>query len=69
MPEFLAEGTAIHNLMNPDRIVIGTSQDQNGRDAFEVLSRLCRTSQDVKIVNPNIPSSELGKIFSNAMLA
>lgn len=40
MPEFLAEGCAIQNLLYPDRVVIGTTTDQNGKDAFELLKGL-----------------------------
>ena len=37
MPEFLAEGTAINDLVNPQRVVIGTRNDH----AFRLLSKLC----------------------------
>ena len=36
MPEFLAEGSAIRDLVSPQRVVIGTSNDS----AFDLLSRL-----------------------------
>jgi UDPglucose 6-dehydrogenase len=69
MPEFLAEGTAIKNLLNPDRIVIGSNHDPAGRDAFEVLENLCKPFPETKCINPNVASSELSKLFANAMLA
>lgn len=69
MPEFLAEGTAIKNLLNPDRIVIGSNHDAAGFDAFKVLETLCKPFPEVRVVNPNVASSELTKLFSNAMLA
>ena len=38
MPEFLAEGTAINDLVRPQRVVIGTRNDH----AFTLLSQLCK---------------------------
>lgn len=38
MPEFLAEGTAINDLVRPQRVVIGTRNDH----AFALLSQLCK---------------------------
>ncbi len=68
MPEFLAEGCAIANLLNPDRVVIGTTLDQNGRDAFDLLKGLY-SNFETKFVHVKTASSELGKLFANAMLA
>ena len=68
MPEFLAEGCAIKNLLFPDRIVVGTTTDQNGRDAFEVLKGLY-TNFNTQFVHVKTTSSEMGKLFANAMLA
>lgn len=68
MPEFLAEGCAIQNLLYPDRVVIGTTTDQNGKDAFELLKGLY-TNFDTQFVHVKTASSELGKLFANAMLA
>ena len=71
MPEFLAEGSAINDLVNPQRVVIGTKSDQ----AFELLSRLtkCTTVDEQVAINmirtTDTASSELGKLMCNAMLA
>lgn len=68
MPEFLAEGTAINNLLFPDRVVVGTTDDQNGRDAFELVKKQY-SNFETKFVHVKTASSELGKLFANAMLA
>ena len=65
-PEFLAEGTAINDLQNPDRILIG------GEDAYsiDILSRIYTEWVDKnKIITTNIWSSELSKLSANAFLA
>jgi UDP-glucose 6-dehydrogenase len=40
MPEFLAEGQAISNLMNPDRVVIGSPATDIGDHSFQLLKQL-----------------------------
>ncbi len=66
-PEFLKEGDAVRDFMEPDRIVVGASDDR----AIEVLSRmyapLCPTPQVLMVMSER--SSELCKYASNAMLA
>ena len=65
-PEFLAEGTAIKDLENPDRVLIG-GEDQ---DAMESLSNIYRNwIPKEKILKTNIWSSELSKLTANAFLA
>jgi UDPglucose 6-dehydrogenase len=63
-PEFLAEGTAVSDFMNPDRIVIGAF---NGADGDRV-ARLYRV-MDSAIVRADVASAEMTKLASNAFLA
>ncbi|WP_092850930.1 nucleotide sugar dehydrogenase [Algibacter pectinivorans] len=65
-PEFLAEGTAIQDLINPDRVLIGGEFE----DAIEVLANIYASwvPQD-KILRTNVWSSELSKLTANAFLA
>ncbi|MBT8393807.1 MAG: nucleotide sugar dehydrogenase, partial [Bacteroidia bacterium] len=65
-PEFLAEGTAIQDLLNPDRVLIGGESE----DAIECLANVYGSwvSQD-KILRTNVWSSELSKLTANAFLA
>ena len=65
-PEFLAEGTAIKNLENPDRVLIGG----DNKDAIEALVNLYAIWVDPKkILRTNLWSSELSKLTANAFLA
>ena len=65
-PEFLAEGTAISDLENPDRVLIGG----NDNDSLNILSELYkRWIPENKILFTNLWSSELSKITTNAFLA
>ena len=69
-PEFLAEGTAIRDLENPDRVLIGSRETESGRRARDVLVDVYANwvSRD-RILTSNIWSSELAKLASNAFLA
>ena len=65
-PEFLAEGTAIDDLENPDRVLIGGDDI----DAIEILSNIYqRWIPKSKILLTNVWSSELTKLTANAFLA
>jgi UDPglucose 6-dehydrogenase len=70
-PEFLAEGTAIQDLLQPQRILIGGDQETaNGRSAINRLVRLYANWVDTsRIVTTNTWSSELSKLTANAFLA
>jgi UDPglucose 6-dehydrogenase len=63
-PEFLAEGSAVRDFMNPDRIVIG-ADDEAAADVVEEL----QASLDATVVRMDIPSAEMVKLAANAFLA
>ena len=69
-PEFLAEGTAMNDLLRPDRILIGSLRTERGFQAAEVLSGVygAWVPRD-RIMTINLWSSELTKIAANALLA
>ncbi len=66
-PEFLREGSAVKDFMNPDRILIGV----NDNAVFEKLSTLYKKQieQGFKIIKTDIHSAELAKYAANAYLA
>ncbi|OGV47309.1 MAG: UDP-glucose 6-dehydrogenase [Lentisphaerae bacterium GWF2_44_16] len=69
-PEFLAEGTAISDLDNPDRILIGAMRTESGQKALKrIVDIYARWVSPEKIKTTNVWSSELSKLVSNAMLA
>ena len=65
-PEFLAEGTAINDLENPDRVLIG-GEDNESIIALKEIYLKWINSQ--KIITTNLWSSELSKLIANAFLA
>ena len=69
-PEFLAEGTAIDDLLHPDRVLIGGDTDEAGQKAIDALVDVYANwiSKD-KILTTNVWSSELSKLTANAFLA
>merc|ERR1712218_467729 len=69
-PEFLAEGTAMKDLSNPDRVLIGGPTTQEGAAAAGVLADIYANwvPRD-RILTTNLWSSELSKLVANAMLA
>lgn len=69
-PEFLAEGTAIRDLENPDRVLVGSRETETGRRARGEIVEIYRNwVQEEKIITSNIWSSELSKLVANAFLA
>ncbi|MFN5868964.1 MAG: UDP-glucose 6-dehydrogenase [Akkermansiaceae bacterium] len=69
-PEFLAEGTAVSDMENPDRILIGGEQTPAGLAAIEALVEVyANWVPREKIITTNLWSSELSKLVANAFLA
>ncbi|WP_179315301.1 nucleotide sugar dehydrogenase [Winogradskyella undariae] len=65
-PEFLAEGTAIEDLLDPDRVLIGGESE----DAIESLANVYGSwVPQERILRTNVWSSELSKLTANAFLA
>jgi UDPglucose 6-dehydrogenase len=69
-PEFLAEGTAISDLLRPDRVLIGGERDSAGDAAIKKLSSVyTRWVPADRIITTSVWSSELSKLAANAFLA
>ena len=69
-PEFLAEGTAIKDLLEPDRVLIGGPQDAEGKAAIEqAVDIYAAWVPREKILTTNVWSAELTKLAANAFLA
>ncbi|CAL67003.1 nucleotide sugar dehydrogenase [Christiangramia forsetii] len=70
-PEFLAEGTAVDDLMNPDRVLIGGDLDSpKGKEAVRSLVDIyAHWIPKERILTTNVWSSELSKLTANAFLA
>jgi UDPglucose 6-dehydrogenase len=62
-PEFTAEGTAVRDFMEPDRVVIGAFADEDG-DAVEAL----HGGIDAPVVRADVNSAEMIKLAANAFL-
>ena len=69
-PEFLAEGTAINDLLNPDRVLIGGDETESGKKGVDTLVSIYNSwLPKERILTTNVWSSELSKLAANAMLA
>jgi len=67
-PEFLREGNALEDTLNPDRIVIGEYDKRSG-DALEAMYRTFHQEQVPPMLRTNLPTAEVIKYASNAFLA
>lgn len=69
-PEFLAEGTAVDDLMNPDRVLIGGEESEEGDIAIQKLVDVYASwIPRNQILTTRVWSSELSKLTANAFLA
>ena len=69
-PEFLAEGTAVADLIMPDRVLIGGERTPGGQAAIATLAGVyARWVPSDRIITTNLWSSELSKLVANAFLA
>jgi UDPglucose 6-dehydrogenase len=63
-PEFLAEGSAVRDFMESDRVVVGSFEDADG-DGVEAL----HAPLGAPVVRMDVPSAEMVKLAANAYLA
>jgi UDPglucose 6-dehydrogenase len=69
-PEFLAEGTAVADLLQPDRVLIGGERTSGGETAIRTLVEVyARWVPRERIITTNLWSAELSKLVANAFLA
>jgi UDPglucose 6-dehydrogenase len=69
-PEFLAEGTAVQDLLEPDRVLIGSRETPEGMKARrEIVEIYANWVPPDRILTSNVWSAELSKLVANAFLA
>ena len=69
-PEFLAEGTAVRDLLMPSRVLVGGKETPEGQKAIETVVSIYRQwIPEDRILTTNLWSSELSKLTANAFLA
>lgn len=69
-PVFLAEGTAIQDLFNPDRVLIGGRETPDGQKAIQALKDVyAQWVLATNIICTNLWSAELSKLAANAFMA
>jgi len=67
-PEFLREGTAVHDFLNPDKVVLGADDDLALADMHEVFNPLIDET-DAPVVEANTRTAEMIKYANNSFLA
>jgi len=67
-PEFLREGTAVMDALNPDRIIVGSSTDR-GSEIFREMYDACLGDKADNFISMTLESAELCKYASNSFLA
>ena len=69
-PEFLAEGTAIRDLENPDRVLIGSKETESGLKARQqIVEIFANWIPKDRLITSNLMSAELSKLVANSFLA
>jgi UDPglucose 6-dehydrogenase len=69
-PEFLAEGSAIRDMENPDRVLVGARETPSGQKALQAIVDIyAHWVPSERIITTNLWSSELSKLAANAFLA
>jgi UDPglucose 6-dehydrogenase len=63
-PEFLAEGSAVRDFLNPDRIVVGSFEPEDAERVVALHSGI-----ETEVVRTDVPSAELVKLAANAFLS
>lgn len=66
-PEFLKEGDAVNDFLHPDRIVVGVDSEKAQQLLYDLYKPFL--TSDSQFLSMNVPSAELTKYASNAMLA
>ncbi len=66
-PEFLKEGAAIDDFMKPDRVVVGVPSEKSAKVMRDLYKPFVRTNNPILVMD--VPSAEMTKYASNAMLA
>ncbi|NER11519.1 UDPglucose 6-dehydrogenase [Muriicola jejuensis] len=67
-PEFLKEGDAINDFMKPDRVVVGSDDEQTTATMRSLYAPFFRSSMD-RLITMDVRSAEMTKYVANAMLA
>lgn len=67
-PEFLREGRAIHDCLNPERIILGT-KNQNAIEKLRTLYQPLINNSNAEFITMSAASAELTKYAANTFLA